>query len=149
MPSMGTFSKWISSIRQNCTMHTTIIHFTESESLCYPVDDADMTSGMAATCCEFDFTEYLRDHPLYNEDNMKVVGKFKVEFHGCKMTTFVGLRPKINRYAYTNTNNVNVELKTAKGVKTKVKSIKLAFVNYEHSLRYMSLKTVSMYMMRS
>ena len=53
----------------------------------------DMTR-MVDTQDEFDFSEYPSEHPLYSKQNIKVIGKFKDELHGCAMTKFVGLRPK-------------------------------------------------------
>jgi hypothetical protein len=30
----------------------------------------------------WDFSDYLKDHPLYDESNKKVIGKFKDELNG-------------------------------------------------------------------
>ena len=99
--------------------------FTYTDSLCYDVDDADLVSGMADICSEFDLSEYPTDHPLYSTTNMKVVGKFKDELHGCAMTKFVGLRPKLYSYEYTGEKGKMVDKNTANCVKTKVKNTKL------------------------
>ena len=80
---------------------------------------------------------------------MKVIGKFKDELHACTMTKFAGLRPKLYSYAYTDTNGVEVESNTAKGVKKKVKNTKLSFADYEQSLHTLSVKTVAMNTIRS
>ena len=74
---------------------------------------------------------------------MKVIGKFNDELHGCAMTKFVGLRPKLYSYEYAERGKV-VEKNKAKVVKTKVKNTKLTFADYEHSLRMLDVKTVSM-----
>ena len=87
-------------------------------------------------------------HPLYSEQNMKVIGKFKDELHDCAMTMFVGLRPKLYSYEYEEEGKV-VEKNTAKGVKTKVKNTKLTFADYEHYLRMLNVKTVSINTIRS
>ena len=97
---------------------------------------------------EFDFSEYPPEHPLYSEQNMKVIGKFKDELHGCAMTKCVGLPPKLYSYEYEEEGKV-VEKNTAKGVKTNVKNTKLTFADYEHSLRMLDVKTVSMNTIRS
>ena len=65
---------------------------------------------------------YPSEHPLYSKQNMKVIGKFKDELHGCAMTTFVGLRPKLYSYEYEEEGEV-VERNTAKFAKTKVKTL--------------------------
>ena len=110
-------------------MHSTLL-FTDTDSLCYSVED-DVVTGMGDISNEFDFSEYPTDHPLYSVNNMKVVGKFKDELHGCAMTKFVGLRPKLYSYEYGEKGKV-MEKNTAKGVKTRVKNSKLTFADYEH-----------------
>ena len=124
---------------------TSTLLFTDADSLCYAVDDI---TGMVDIQDEFDFSEYPPKHPLYNEQNMKVFGKFKDELHGCAMTKFVGLRPKLYSYEYEEEVKV-VEKNTAKGVKTKVKNTKLTFADYEHYLRMLNVKTISMNTIRS
>ncbi len=120
---------------------------TDTDSLCYAVD-GDIVEGMARISDQFDFSEYPAEHPLFSEDNMKEVGKFKDELHGRAMLKFVGLRPKLYSYACEEGGNV-VEKNTAKGVKTKVKNTKLTFADYEQSLRTMKVKSVSMNTIRS
>ena len=79
--------------------------------------------------------------------NLKVIGKYKDELHGCAMIKFVGLRPKLYSYEYEEGGKV-VDKNTAKGLKTKVKNTKLTFADYEHSLR-MDVKTVRTNTIRS
>ena len=98
------------------------ILFTDTDSLCYAVDDADLTSRMGEISNEFDFSEYQVTHPLYSPTNMKIIVKFKDELHACTMTKFVGLRPKLYSYAYVDTDGVKVESNTSKGVKKRVKN---------------------------
>ena len=64
------------------------------------------------------------------------------------MTKFVGLRPKLYSYEYEEEGKV-VEKNTAKRVKTKLKNTKLAFADYEHYLRMLDVKAVSMNTIRS
>ena len=124
---------------------TSTLLFTDTDSLCYAVEDM---TGMVDIQDKFDFSEYPPKHPLYSEQNMKVIGKFKDELHGCAMTKFVGLRPKLYSYEYEKEGKV-VEKNTAKGVKTKVKNTKLTFADYEHSLRMLDVKAVSINTIRS
>ena len=46
--------------------------FTDTDSLCYAVDNADLVRRMADISKMFDFSEYPTDHPLYSTANMKV-----------------------------------------------------------------------------
>ena len=123
--------------------------FTDTDSLCYAVEGVDIVEGMARISNEFDFSEYPTKHPLFSQDNMKVVGKFKDELHGRSMLKFVGLRPKLYSYVCEEDRGEVVEKNTAKGVKKKVKNTKLTFADYEQSLRTLNLKSVSMNTIRS
>ncbi len=98
---------------------------------------------------EFDFSEYPTDHPLHDKVNMKVVGKLSDELKACKMTKFVGLRPKLYSYEYLNKNGQLTESHTAKGVTKVVKNTKLSFADYEQCLRRLNLKSLSMNSIRS
>ena len=43
----------------------------------------------------YDFSEYPKDHFLYNTDNQAVVGLMKDEYHSKIITEFIGLRSKL------------------------------------------------------
>ena len=74
----------------------------------------------------YDFREYPLNHPRYSVSNCKALGFFKDELNSVPMEEFVGLRPKC--YAFMCTGQV--EKKTAKGVKRKVKDDHLSFGHY-------------------
>ena len=46
----------------------------------------------------FDFSDYSKEHELYNKNNKKVLGKFKDELNGKLMTEFIALSPKCYSY---------------------------------------------------
>ena len=48
----------------------------------------------------YDFSNYPKNHPLYDTSNKKVIGKFKDELGGAIMEEFVGLRPKCYSIMY-------------------------------------------------
>ena len=50
---------------------------------------------MSETKDEFDFSEYPKQQPLYDETNKKVIGKMKDECADTPITEYVGLRPKL------------------------------------------------------
>ena len=58
--------------------HTELL-FTDTDSFCVAIEHPDVYGEMATFKDWFDFSEYPRDHPLYDESNRKVVGKFKDE----------------------------------------------------------------------
>ena len=130
------------------TFPQTKLLFTDTDSLAYAVDNVDVYKKMATIKNEFDFSEYPKDHFLYNMDNMKEVGKFKDELKGKLMEKFVGLRPKLYSYIYTN-EEIVVEKHTAKGVKQVVKNNILKFKDYEKCLKEFTSKSINMNYIRS
>ena len=85
--------------------------FTDTDSLTYHIETKDVYKDMETMKDQFDFSEYPKDHFLFNETNNKVIGKFKDEAKGVQITEFVGLKPKL--YSYTTEKG---ESKKAKGV---------------------------------
>jgi hypothetical protein len=47
---------------------------------------------MAEMKDEYDFSDYPKDHALYDETNTNVIGKFKDECAGTPISEYVGLR---------------------------------------------------------
>ena len=80
--------------------------FTDTDSLCYHIKNKDPFEFMLNNKELFDLSNYDKDHPLYDETNKKVIGKFKNESIK-QIIKFVGLRSKL--YAYLTDNNTNVK----------------------------------------
>ena len=78
----------------------------------------------------FDFSNYPKEHPLYNTENTAVIGKFKDECAGNPMREFIGLRAKM--YAFEIDNGKVV--KKAKGVSKKVVANELTMDSYRDCL---------------
>ena len=74
--------------------------FTDTDSFCVAVEHPDVYGEMENFQDWFDFSEYPRDHPLFNERNRKIVGKFKDELNGACMFIFIGPRPKLYFFEY-------------------------------------------------
>ena len=68
---------------------------------------------MSETKDENDFSDYPKDHPLYDETNKKVIGKLKDECAGAPIAEYIGLRPKL--YSVLRTDEQLI--KKAKGTK--------------------------------
>ena len=96
----------------------------------------------------FDFSQYPKDHPLFDETNRKSVGKFKDELNGLCMTRFIGLRPKLYSFEYLDLSGVVFGKNTAKGVQKAMKN-RLTFDEYESCLINMNAKIVQMNSIRS
>ena len=68
---------------------------------------------MSETKEKYDFSDYPKDHPLYDETNKKVIGKMKDECAGTPIAEYIGLRPKL----YSVLRADEQLIKKAKGVK--------------------------------
>lgn len=95
--------------------------YQDTDSLVYEIETEDIYKDMSQMKEWFDFSDYSKDHPLYDESNKKVIGKFKDELNGKIMEEEVFLKPK--QYAFSVDDE---EKKKSKGVKKNVtKTLKL------------------------
>ena len=98
---------------------------------------------------EFDLLEYPKDHFLQSCDNMKVVGKFKVECKGQLMLRFDYEREahfdcgeEVDKPTDTSVTRIVLDNKVnTKGVKANVAN-KLSFGDYEYCLNSLLQKRV-------
>jgi cellobiose-specific phosphotransferase system component IIA len=89
--------------------------FTDTDSLTYHIKTDDLYKDMEKESHLYDFSEYEKDHPNYDETNKKVIGKFKDETNGRPILEFVGLRSKM--YSILLDKEKNKNKATAKGIK--------------------------------
>ena len=122
--------------------------FTDTDSFCVAVEHPDVYDEMKKFQKWFDFSQYPKDHPLFDETNRKRVGKFKDELNGLCMTRFIGLRPKLYSFEYLDLSGVVFGKNTAKGVQKAMKN-RLTFDEYESCLINMNTKIVQMNSIRS
>ena len=72
--------------------------FTDSDSLMYEVETADIYADMVNSREMYDLPNYPATHPKYNAElalNRQKVGLMKDDAAGCIITELVGLRPKM------------------------------------------------------
>ena len=93
--------------------------YTDTDSFVIEVETEDIYKDMFENTDLYDFSEYTTDHPNYNIDNKKVLGKFKDELNGKIMTEFCTLKPKMYSYEYIDNYTILNENK-CKGVKISV-----------------------------
>lgn len=79
---------------------------------------------MAGDTHLFDFSNYEKGHPLYNNSNAKQPGLFKDETGGVPIQQFTGLRSKMYSLKYADK-----EVKRAKGI---VKSVVKNDLRHQH-----------------
>ena len=68
--------------------------FTDTDSLLCEIEAVDIFQDMAEYIDDYDFSDYPKDHHLYNTRHKKVIEKFKDELNGMTLEEFIGLRPK-------------------------------------------------------
>ena len=49
------------------------LQFTDTDSLCYEIQTADVYADMRLNFFEYHTSDYLSDHPLYSKDSAKVI----------------------------------------------------------------------------
>jgi hypothetical protein len=97
--------------------------FTDTDSLMYEIDagykqvyESFNTNNNSKLERLFDFSSLPADHFCHNDQNKRVIGKFKDESSGDPILEFVGLRPKMHSYTTLNEANIVKEKHRAKGV---------------------------------
>lgn len=103
--------------------------FTDTDSLAYHIQTEDLYQDFAAQMDKYDFSGYPVDHPLFNNNNKKALGKFKDELDGTLIQEFCGLRPKM--YSLLSSKG---EKKTAKGICRRVVAKKVRHAQYKECL---------------
>ena len=103
--------------------------FTDTDSLTYEIETDDIYKDMAKQKHLYDFSDYPKDHPLYDVSNKKVIGKFKDETSSKIITEFAA--PKIKMYSF---KTEEYESKKAKGIKKSVVKNELTFNDYKRSV---------------
>ena len=69
--------------------------FCDTDSLCFEIKTKDMYKDFEELKHIFDFSNYPKDHPLYDESNKAVPGLLKDETAGKPIHQFVGLKAKM------------------------------------------------------
>ena len=90
--------------------------FTDTDSLTYEIEAEDVFDDFWVDKDMFDNSDCPVGSPFYCNANKKVIGKFKDEACGVRITEFVGLKSKM--YSYVKSNNKGG--KTAKGIKNNI-----------------------------
>ena len=68
--------------------------YSDTDSFIYAVKTEHLYEYFKFFQPDFDFSNYPSDHPLYSEENKKVVLKMKGEMGGKIVKEFVALKPK-------------------------------------------------------
>jgi hypothetical protein len=104
--------------------------FTDTDSLCYHIKNEDLYKDLEEIKDLCDFSDYPKEHPLFNETNRATIGKMKDETNGVPIREYIGLKPKM--YSYITETE---EVKKAKGVQKSVVKQDIDFNDYENVLK--------------
>ena len=103
--------------------------YTDTDSVVIHVQTEDIYADMAQNLNDYDTSNnYSPGHPLFSDQNKKVIGKFKDELGGKVMTEFIGIRPKM--YSFIGEESG----KKAKGVKKSVLQNSITHEDYKKCL---------------
>ena len=103
--------------------------FTDTDSLCVKLQTYDVYEDFKLMDEELDFSDYPTDHDCYNEENKKVLGKFKDEMNGDIIEEVVGLRSKMYSIKWDKGTAL-----TLKGISRTVKQKVIKHEMYSHTL---------------
>ena len=87
--------------------------YTDTDSFVFHTKTNDIYEDLNAIKKELDFSDYPKEHKCYDDNNKKVLGKFKDELKSKIITGFIALRPKC--YAYSVYGDEK-EYKKCKGI---------------------------------
>src|SRR5690606_13437741 len=84
----------------------------------------------------FDFSEFDKNHFMYDDKNHKSIGKMSIELANCIIIEFVGLKPKMYALKSISPDNINNQFykKVAKGIKKCNIKKELTFDTYKNVL---------------
>ena len=109
--------------------------FTDTDSLLYEIFTDDVYADMAENASDYDFSEYPFDHPLYSDNNKKVIGKFKDELNSCVLEEFIGVLPKFYSLLFNGNviNNIkkNEDANEEQKAKGSVKGVRKRFLTHQ------------------
>ena len=125
--------------KNNCSLL-----YIDTDSFLLYIETDDVYKDIENNAEQYDTSNYDKNHFLFDETNMKVLGKFKDELSGTPIQEYVGLRPKM--YSIISPAG---ELRKAKGVKKSVVKNEITHENYKQSLFENKMFRHSMNMLRS
>ena len=118
---------WYDHLKQKYNDKIQLI-YTDTDSFVIEIITNDIYKDMFENKDSYDFSEYPTDHPNYNIDNKKILGRFKDELNGKIMTEFCALKPKMYSYEYIDNYNI-LNKNKHKGV-----SVDLKYGEYKRAL---------------
>lgn len=106
------------------------ILMTDTDSLFYQIRNHEINDVFAKHKDLFDFGNYDKKHPLYDNKNDKVIGKMKNESPTSAIVEYCGLRSKM--YAFNSIDNDFTQ--HCKGIKTSVCKENFTLESYKNTL---------------
>lgn len=101
---------------------------TDTDSLVYHIKTDDFYKDIYEIREHFDMSEYSKDSEIYDEENKKVIGKFKDEKPNSTITEFIGVRSK----CYSMKTDDGKVAKRLKGINKVVVDKEISIANYRN-----------------
>ena len=81
--------------------------YSDTDSLIYAIKTDDVYRDLEKIKADFDFSNYDKDHFLFEDTNKKVVLKFKDETGGKPIREFIALKPKLYSVVLNGKQNLS------------------------------------------
>ena len=104
--------------------------YTDTDSLLLEIKTEDVYKDMGCHKRYYDTSDYPKEHPLYSQENKKVLGKMKDECNGKTISEVVCLRSKMYSILIEGGENK----KKAKGTTKVVTKKEISHQNYKDAL---------------
>ena len=69
--------------------------YTDTDSSLVDIKTEDIYKDMSVTKDEYDFSDYSKHHPIYDETDKKVLGKTKDKCAGTPIAEYISLHPML------------------------------------------------------
>lgn len=141
------YSDYYKRIKPALENHCSVL-FTDTDSLCLQISPKFSTEDVLARLGEvMDFSNYPKDHPLYNATRQNQLGFWKDEMKGAELVEFVGLASKTYSMR-VKTNNVETTQSKCKGVGRFFRK-RIPFVEYKKCIDNITSHRVNQYSIQS
>ena len=106
------------------------VMFSDTDSFLLQIFTRDIYEDLQLFSQLFDFSNYPKDHPLYDKSNAKKVGLFKDESKGSLILEWIGLRAKLYSILHLSGKNS----KSCKGISRVVKEKAMRHEQFKQAL---------------
>ena len=112
------------------TFPKAMLLMTDTDSMLYYIESDEDLDAKVKLSSWMDYSNFPKEHELYDESKKLVPGYFKSEFPALPIREFIGLRPKM----YSILTSLNQKKATCKGIQNHIKDNILTHEHYKKCL---------------